>query len=176
VKKELIQLPPGIYHCRTRVKTLGKGYFIFGKDFVECYTRQKILSKYFIGKWFFVEYFFPTLGKDVLCRVSKNTRQIKNCKKLQKNSKIFLNYENNSPTTTQLSYTSSYHFSLLFWIKFTCFEIRTHNLSRSYLPLPLHYYFNYVYITFSFLMYYNKPRVIWLIKAINEFIWKCNQL
>jgi hypothetical protein len=31
-------------------KTLGKGYFTFGK--------------YFIGKGFFVDYFFRTLGKD----------------------------------------------------------------------------------------------------------------
>jgi hypothetical protein len=39
-------------------------------------------------------------------------------------------------------------------------EIQTHNLSRVYPPLPLHYYINYVYITFSFLKYYNKTRVI----------------
>jgi hypothetical protein len=33
-------------------------------------------------------------------------------------------------------------------------------LSHAYVPLPLHYYINYVYITFSFIMYYNKLRVI----------------
>jgi hypothetical protein len=27
-------------------------------------------------------------------------------------------------------------------------------------PLSLHYYINYIYITFSFLVYYNKSRVI----------------
>jgi hypothetical protein len=78
-----------------------------------------------------------------------------------------------------LPYASPYHFLLLFWIKFTCFmngEIRTRNLSRAYPHLPLHYYINCVYITFSSLMYYNKPRVIWLFEALNEFIWKCDQL
>jgi hypothetical protein len=29
------------------------------------YTRQRILSKDFIGKGFFAEYFFRTLGKDL---------------------------------------------------------------------------------------------------------------
>jgi hypothetical protein len=77
--------------------------------------------------------------------------------------------------TTSNPYTSLYQFSLLFWIKFTCFvngEIRTCNLSHAYPPIPLHYYTNYIYITFSFLVYYNKPRVIWLFKTLNEFIWK----
>jgi hypothetical protein len=35
-----------------------------GKAFAECYTRHRILGKHFIGKWFFAEYFFRTLGKD----------------------------------------------------------------------------------------------------------------
>jgi hypothetical protein len=57
------------YHYRTRVlcrvsQTLGKGHFTIGKAFVECYTRQRILDKYFIGKGFFAEYFFRTLSKD----------------------------------------------------------------------------------------------------------------
>jgi hypothetical protein len=32
------------------------------------------------------------------------------------------------------------------------------------------------YIMFSLLMYYNKPRVIWLFEALNTFNWKCCQL
>jgi hypothetical protein len=39
------------------------------------------------------------------------------------------------------------------------FELVT-SLSHIYPALSLHYYIDYVYITFSFLMYYNKPRVI----------------
>jgi hypothetical protein len=31
-------------------------------------------------------------------------------------------------------------------------EIQTRNLSRAYPPIPLHYYINYVYIKFSFLI------------------------
>jgi hypothetical protein len=45
-------------------KTIGKGNFTLGKAFIECNTRQRTLGKYFIGKWFFAEYFFRTLGKD----------------------------------------------------------------------------------------------------------------
>jgi hypothetical protein len=55
-------------------------------------------------------------------------------------------------------------------------KIQTHNLSLPYPPLPLQYYINCVYIMFSFLMYYNKSRVIWLFEALNIFIWKCDQL
>jgi hypothetical protein len=50
--------------------------------FVECLRHGKdhyTLDKYFIGKWFFAEYIFSGL-----CRVSKNTRQIKNHKKIAK--------------------------------------------------------------------------------------------
>jgi hypothetical protein len=51
------------------------------------------LGKYFIGKGFFAEYFFRTLGKDFAeCQKAlgkKNTRQIKNPKKIKKNSKTF---------------------------------------------------------------------------------------
>jgi DNA modification methylase len=62
-------------HYRNRVlcrvsKTLGKGYFTLGKDFM--------------GKGFFAEYFFRALY-----RVSKNTRQIKNRKNLKKQQNIF---------------------------------------------------------------------------------------
>jgi hypothetical protein len=45
-------------------KTLGKGYFTLGKGFAECNTRQRTLGKDFIGKRFFAECFFSTLGKD----------------------------------------------------------------------------------------------------------------
>jgi hypothetical protein len=55
-------------------------------------------------------------------------------------------------------------------------DSNSQSLSRAYRLIPLHYYTNYVYITFSFPMYYNKPRVIWLFKALNEIIWKCDQL
>jgi hypothetical protein len=56
-------------HYRNRVlcrvsKTLGKGYFTLDKAFAEGNTRQRTLDKYFIGKGFFAEYFFRTLGKD----------------------------------------------------------------------------------------------------------------
>jgi hypothetical protein len=56
-------------HYRNRVlcrvsKTLGKGYFTLGKAFAECNNRQRTLDKYFIGKGFFAECFFRTLGKD----------------------------------------------------------------------------------------------------------------
>jgi hypothetical protein len=92
------------------------------------------------------------------CRVSKSTRQRKPLDKLRiekkskKQQNIFLNYRNNSPT---LPITLS--IALLFWIKFTCFvnaKNQTRNLSRVYPTIPLHYYINYIYITFSFLMYY----------------------
>jgi hypothetical protein len=58
-----------IHHYRNRVlcrvsKTLGKDYFTLGKGFAECNTRQRTLGKYFIGKGFFAECFFQTLGKD----------------------------------------------------------------------------------------------------------------
>jgi hypothetical protein len=111
-----------------------------------------------------------------LYRVSKNTRQINNRKKIQKTAKLFLNYRNNSPTTTYYhthrTIIFHYYFEYMFceW-----WDSNSKPLSRTY-TLPLHYYINYVYITFSFLMHYNKPRVIWLFKTINEFIWKCDQL
>jgi hypothetical protein len=51
---------------------------------------------------------------------------------------------------------------------FTIFELNlrvlnlrvTRNLSLAYNPTPLQYYINCVYITFSFLIYYKKPRAI----------------
>jgi hypothetical protein len=39
-------------------------------------------------------------------------------------------------------------------------DSNSQHLSRTYPTLPLYYYINCVYITFSFLVYYNKPRVI----------------
>jgi hypothetical protein len=122
------------------------------KAFAERYTRQRVLYKHFIGKGFFVEYFFgrsaKTLPNVEKHSAKKSTRQIKNHKKTQK-SKTFLNYGNNSPTTTHYHT----HRTIIFHYYF---ELNLHvlcrNLSRAYPPLPLHYYINYVYITFSFLM------------------------
>jgi hypothetical protein len=68
---------------------------------------------------------------------------------------------------------------VLFWIKFTCFvngDIRTRNLSLAHTILYHYTTTSIMSITFSFLMYYNKPGVIWLFKTLNEFIWKCDQL
>jgi hypothetical protein len=46
------------------------------------YTRQRILGKYFIGKGFFAEYFFRTLGKDfVECRKTLGKLRIEKNKK-----------------------------------------------------------------------------------------------
>jgi hypothetical protein len=144
---------------------LGKGFFI-GKGFFDEYF-FRTLNKYFIGKRFFAEYFFRTECRKAFSklRIAKNPKNIKTFLKLWKQ---FSNH-----------YPLLYHLSLLFWSKFTCFvngEIRTRKLSRAYPSLPLHYYINGVYITFSFLMYYNKSRVIWLFEVLNEFIWKCDQL
>jgi hypothetical protein len=113
-----------------------------------------------------------------LCRMSKSTRQRKALDKLRitkkpKKSKTFLNYGNNSPTTTHYHTHRTIIFHYYFELNL---HVLCHNLSRAYPPLPLHYYINYVYITFSFLMYYNKLRVILLFEALNEFILKCDQL
>jgi hypothetical protein len=118
-------------------------------------------------------------AKGFLPNTFLDTRQIKNRKKTPKNSKTFFKLREQLSNHYTIPYPMPYYFSLLFWIKFTYFvngDIRTHNFSRAYPPLPLHYYINYDYITFSFLMYYNKLRVIWLFEALNEFIWKCDQL
>jgi hypothetical protein len=42
--------------CRVS-QTLGKGYFIPGKGFAECNTRQRTLGKLYIGSGLFAEYF-----------------------------------------------------------------------------------------------------------------------
>jgi hypothetical protein len=56
-------------------------------------TRQRTLDKYFIGKWFFAEYFFghsaKTLPSVKKHSAKKNTRQIKNQNFFKKNSKTF---------------------------------------------------------------------------------------
>jgi hypothetical protein len=121
--------------------------------------------------------FYRTLGKDFTeCRKALGKLKIA---KTRKTTKHFKNYVNNSWTTTHY-YT---HHPIIFTIILNqiymfCewWDSNSHPLSHVYPPLPLHYYINYVYITFSFLMYYNKPRVIWLFEALNEFIWKCDQL
>jgi hypothetical protein len=63
-----------------------QSHFTLDKAFVEYYTRQRILGKHFIGKWFFDEYFSQTLGKDFAeCR--KALGKLRNHKK-PKNNKI----------------------------------------------------------------------------------------
>jgi hypothetical protein len=80
-----------------------------------------MFGKHFIGKEFFVKYFFRTL-----CRVSKSTQQRKVLDKLrikkQKTTKHFLNYGNNSPTTT--------HYHIHRHIIFTIILNRTRVLCR----------------------------------------------
>jgi hypothetical protein len=149
-------------------KTLSKNHFTLGIEY-----SANILS----AKGFLPSTFSRTLDKDfVECRKALGKLKIA---KNRKNNKTFFKLWEQLSNHYPLPYPSPYHFSLLFWIKFTCFvngEIRTRNLSRVYPPLPLHNYINYLYITFSFLIYYNKPRVIWLFDALNDFISKCDQL
>jgi hypothetical protein len=124
------------YHYRNRVLCRGSFYTrqsLSAKNTRQTFYRQRVLCRVlFLG---------PSVEKH---SAKKITRQIKNCKKTQKNSKTFLNYGNNSPTTTPLPYPSPYNFSLLlllFWIKFTYFvniEIRTRNLSFAH-TLLYHY-------------------------------------
>jgi hypothetical protein len=67
------------------VNTTGIALFTFDKTFTECNTRQKILSKYFIGKEFFAEYFFRTLDKDFAeCQKALGKLRIENPKKTSK--------------------------------------------------------------------------------------------
>jgi hypothetical protein len=149
-------------------KTLGKGHFILGKVFAECNPRQT-----FYRQRVFAEYFFWTLVKDfVECRKALGKLRIK---KIQKTTKQFLNYRNNSPTTT---YYHTHRPIILNQIYMFCewWDSNSQPLSPAYPHIPLHYYINYIYIMFSFLMYYNKPRLILLFKALNELIWKCDQL
>jgi hypothetical protein len=68
-----------------------------GKAFAESNTRQRTPGKYFIGKWFFVEYFFRTLDKDFAeCQKALGKLRIEKIKKLAKH--FFLNSRNNYPT------------------------------------------------------------------------------
>ena len=87
------------------------------KAFAERYTRQRVLYKHFIGKGFFVEYFFgrsaKTLPNVEKHSAKKSTRQIKNHKKTQKKQNIFKLWEQLS-NHYPLPYPSHYHFSLLF--------------------------------------------------------------
>jgi hypothetical protein len=71
-------------------KILGKDYFTLGKVFTECNTRQITLGKYFIGKVFFAECFFRTLGKDFAeCQKALGKLRIE---KIKKNSKAFFKF------------------------------------------------------------------------------------
>jgi hypothetical protein len=151
-------------HYRNRVlcrmsNTLGKGYFTLGKGFTECNTRQRTLDKYFIGKGFFAEYFFSDT-RQRLCRVSESTRQRKTLGKLRidflkKNSKtFFLNYRNYSPNPTyyltHCPIIFHYYFESNLYVLCEWWDSNSQPPSRAYPPIPLHYYTNYVYITFSF--------------------------
>jgi hypothetical protein len=161
-------------------KTLGKGYFTLDKAFTECNTWQIFYRQRDLCRVLFFGHLAKTLPSVEKHSAEKNTRQIKNRFFLKKNKTFFKILGTTlQPYHHLLPYPLPYHFSLLFWIKFICFvngEIRTRNLSHAYPPIPLHYYTNYIYITFSFPIYYNNPRVIWLFKTLNEFIWKCDQL
>jgi hypothetical protein len=80
------------------------------------YTRQIILVKYFIGKVFFAEYIFSDTRR-ILCRVSKNIRQIKN----HNNKTIFLiRWTTPPPNHRHCPTHRLYHLSP-FLIKFICF-------------------------------------------------------
>jgi hypothetical protein len=107
----------------------------------------------------------------VLCRVllSKTLGKLRIAKKTKKTENIFKIMRINYPTTTHYYHTppSPYYFFIIFcewWV------LNSQPLSRIYSSLPLHYYINYVYITFSFFMYYNKLRVIWLIEALTVYL------
>jgi hypothetical protein len=69
---------------------LGKGYFTLGKAFAECNTRQRTLGKDFIGKGFFSECFFRTLGKSTQQRKTLGKLRIE--KKLKKTAKHFFKF------------------------------------------------------------------------------------
>jgi hypothetical protein len=142
-----------------------------GKDFAECNTRQTFYRQRVFAKYFF--------GHSVKTLSSvKNTRQIKN-RKNPKNNKTFFKIIEQLSNHYLLPYSSHYHFHHYFKLNLIFYEwwdLNSQPLSRAYTPLPQHYYINYVYITFSFLIYYNKPRVIWLFNPLNKFIWKCGQL
>jgi hypothetical protein len=100
--------------------------------------------------------------------------------KIQKNSKTFFKIIGTTlqPLSITIPIALLFFTIILNQIYKFCewWDSNSQPLSRAYRPIPLQYYINYVYITFSILMYYNKPRVIWLFKALNEFIWKCVQL
>jgi hypothetical protein len=115
----------------------GRGHFTLDKAFVECYNRQRILGKHFIDKGFFAEYFFSdTRQRLCLCRASKNTRQRKTLGKLKiakprKTAKHFLNYGNNSLTTTHYHTHRPIIFTIILnqIYMFVNHEIRTRNNS-----------------------------------------------
>jgi hypothetical protein len=84
-----------MHHYRTHILyRVYHTHYTLGKAFNECYTRQIILDKYFIDKWFFAEYIFSGT-RQRFSRVSKNTWQKKAIgkltitKKTQKSAKHF---------------------------------------------------------------------------------------
>jgi hypothetical protein len=104
----------------------------------------------------------------VLCRVCKGYfalgKAFTECNTLQRTlGKYFIGkmffadyfYRNNSPTIPiTLPITQSFFTIILNQIYMFCewWDSNSQSLSRAYSPIPLHYYTNYVYITFSFLM------------------------
>jgi hypothetical protein len=120
------------------------------------------LDKHFIDKKFFAEYFFRTLEKNFAeCRktlskliIAKNPKQI---------PKDFLNYVNNSPTTihyhTHRPIIFHYYFEsnlhVLWMVRFK----PARSLSRIHSSTTTLLHQLCLYTTFSFLMYYKKPRV-----------------
>ena len=134
------------------------------------YTRQRILSKYFIDKEFFAEYFFEHSVKNLpsVEKHSKKTLGKLRIKKAQKTAKYFLKIIGTAlqPQSITIPIALSFFTFILNQIYMFCEwwdsnsilnqiymfvngEIRnSQSLSRAYPPLPLHYYINYVYITF----------------------------
>jgi hypothetical protein len=155
--------------------------------FVEClrhstkpfYTRQTVYRQRVLCRVLFIGHWAKTLPSVEKLSAKKSNWQIKNRKNPKKQQNILkIMWTTLEPLPITIPITLSFFTIILNQIYMFCewWDSNSHPLSHAYLPLPLHYYINYVYIMFSFLMYYNKPRVIWLFEALNEFIWKCDQL
>jgi hypothetical protein len=128
------------------------------------HSGKKIFGKHFIGKRFFVEYFFGYSKDFTDCRKALRKLRIVKHKKISKtNFKLW----------EQLSLTSHYHthrhiiFIIIFnqpnlhilWI--VRFQLVT-SLSRIPYSTTTLLHQLCLYYVFLFLIYYNKPWVIWL--------------
>lgn len=116
--------------CRVS-QTLDKSLFALDNAFTECYTQQKTLGKYFIGKVFFLECFF-VLDKEIHSTTSK----------LQKYEKAIY----------FLPMTTHSHFSSLF-ANPVIWELNPQPFSRAQTRLLLHPYLNHVCVVFFFYKY-----------------------